>query len=62
MEVDQEEYDEQEIEELRNMYPLYEDMNLQSLDDELLVLGEDLKASETNEEVSDVSREMRYVL
>ncbi|CAB3995450.1 Hypothetical predicted protein [Paramuricea clavata] len=40
-EVDPEEYTDQKMEELRKMYPLYEDMNLQSLHDEIQFLTED---------------------
>ncbi|CAB3978675.1 Hypothetical predicted protein [Paramuricea clavata] len=61
MEADPEEYDDQRMEELKERYPNYDDMDIETLDSELLYLDEDLKEGETNEEMEDIQKEIAYV-
>jgi hypothetical protein len=61
MEVDHEEYDDQRTEELKEKYPNYDDMDIETLDSELTYLDKDLKESETNEEMVDIQKEFAYV-
>ncbi|CAB4025366.1 Hypothetical predicted protein [Paramuricea clavata] len=58
----QEEYDDQKMEELKEKYPDYEDMDTETLDNELLYLDDDLRESETTEETQDINEEINYVL
>ncbi|CAB4006109.1 Hypothetical predicted protein [Paramuricea clavata] len=62
MEKYQEKYDDQRMEELREKYPDYEEMDTETLDDELLYLDKDLMESETAEETQDINEEINYVL
>ncbi|CAB4003912.1 Hypothetical predicted protein [Paramuricea clavata] len=50
------------MEELREKYPNYEEMDTETLDDELLYLDKDLRESETTEETHDINEEINYVL
>ncbi|CAB3976572.1 Hypothetical predicted protein [Paramuricea clavata] len=61
MEEHQEEYDDQKMEELKEKYPNYEEMDIETLDSELPILGKDLLESETTEETQDINEEIDYV-
>ncbi|CAB3985271.1 Hypothetical predicted protein [Paramuricea clavata] len=61
MEEHQEEYDDQKMEELREKYPNYEEMDVEDLDSELPYLSRDLGESETTEETQDINEEINYV-
>jgi hypothetical protein len=61
MEEYQEEYDDRKMEEMKEKYPTYEDMNVEALDSELPYLDKDLRESETNEETEDIEEEIAYV-
>ncbi|CAB4028291.1 Hypothetical predicted protein, partial [Paramuricea clavata] len=61
MEEHQEEYDDQKMEELREKYPNYKEMDIETLDDELPYLDKDLRESETTEETQDINEEINYV-
>jgi hypothetical protein len=61
MEVEPEEYDDRAMEELRETYPNYEDMDLKGLLDEIGILEKDLMEGETEEERLDIEREINYV-
>ena len=61
MEVYHEEYDDQRMEEMKEKYPTYEDMDVETLDSELPYLDKDLRESETNEEAKDIEEEIAYV-
>jgi hypothetical protein len=61
MEEHQEEYDDRRMEELSEKYPDYEEMDIETLDSELLNLDINLKESETTEETQDINEEIRYV-
>jgi hypothetical protein len=61
MEVEPEEYDDRAMEELRETYPNYEDMDLKGLFDEIGILEKDLREGETEEERLDIEREINYV-
>ncbi|CAB3995053.1 Hypothetical predicted protein [Paramuricea clavata] len=62
MEEHQEEYDDQRMEELKERYPDYEEMDTETLDSELPYLDKDLRESETTEETQDINEEINYVL
>jgi hypothetical protein len=49
------------MEELSEKYPDYEEMDIETLDSELLNLDTNLKESETTEETQDINEEIRYV-
>ncbi|CAB4000082.1 Hypothetical predicted protein [Paramuricea clavata] len=49
------------MEELKERYPNYDDMDIEILDSELLYLDKDLRESETNEEMVDIQKEIAYV-
>ena len=61
MEVYHEEYDDQRMEEMKEKYPTYEDMEVEGLDSELPYLDKDLIESETVEESRDIDEEIAYV-
>ncbi|CAB4004127.1 Hypothetical predicted protein [Paramuricea clavata] len=61
MEEHQEEYDDRRMEELREKYPDYEEMDIEALDSELPYLDKDLRESETTEETQDINEEINYV-
>jgi hypothetical protein len=61
MEVYDEEYDDQRMEEMKGKYPDYEDMNVEDLDSELPYLDKDLRESETVEESRAFEEEIAYV-
>ncbi|CAB4007170.1 Hypothetical predicted protein [Paramuricea clavata] len=61
MEEHQEEYDDQRMEELKEKYPDYEEMDIETLDSELPYLDKDLRESETTEETQDINEEINYV-
>ena len=61
MEVYHEEYDDQRMEEMKEKYPTYEDMDVEDLDSELPYLDKDLRESETIEESRDIEEEIAYV-
>ncbi|CAB4002826.1 Hypothetical predicted protein [Paramuricea clavata] len=61
MEEHQEEYDDRRMEELREKYPNYEEMDIETLDSELPYLDKDLRESETTEETQDINEEINYV-
>jgi hypothetical protein len=61
MEVEPEEYDDQRMEEMKEKYPNYEDMNVEDLDSELPYLDKDLRESKTIEESRDIEEEIAYV-
>ncbi|CAB3987831.1 Hypothetical predicted protein [Paramuricea clavata] len=61
MEEHQEEYDDQKMEELKEKYPNYEGMDIETLDGELPYLDKDLRESETTEETQDINEEINYV-
>ena len=61
MEEYQEEFDDRRMEELKEKYPTYEDMDVETLDSELPYLEKDLRESETNEETEDIEEEIAYV-
>ncbi|CAB3976965.1 Hypothetical predicted protein [Paramuricea clavata] len=61
MEEHQEEYDDRRMEELREKYPNYEEMDIETLDGELPYLDKDLRESETTEETQDINEEINYV-
>ncbi|CAB3987140.1 Hypothetical predicted protein, partial [Paramuricea clavata] len=50
------------MEELKEKYPNYEEMDIEALDSELPYLDEDLRESETTEETQDINEEINYVL
>ena len=60
MEVDPDEYNDQRMEEVKEKYPNYDDMDIETLDSELTYLDKDLKESETNEEMVDIQKEIAY--
>ncbi|CAB3999585.1 Hypothetical predicted protein [Paramuricea clavata] len=49
------------MEELKERYPDYEEMDTETLDNELLYLDKDLRESETTEETQDINEEINYV-
>ncbi|CAB4008550.1 Hypothetical predicted protein [Paramuricea clavata] len=49
------------MEELREKYPNYEEMDIETLDSELPYLDKDLRESETTEETQDINEEINYV-
>ncbi|CAB3976844.1 Hypothetical predicted protein [Paramuricea clavata] len=49
------------MEELKEKYPNYEEMDIEALDSELPYLDEDLRESETTEETQDINEEINYV-
>ena len=55
------EYDNQRMEEMKEKYPNYEDMNVEDLDSELPHLVKDLREGETYEEIEDIKEEIAYV-
>jgi hypothetical protein len=55
------EYDDQRMEEMKEKYPNYEDMNVEDLDNELPYLDKNLRESETHEEIEDIKEEIAYV-
>ncbi|CAB3984893.1 Hypothetical predicted protein [Paramuricea clavata] len=61
MEEHQEEYDDQKMEELKEKYPNYEEMDIEALDSELPYLDKDLRESETTEETQDINEEINYI-
>jgi hypothetical protein len=61
MEEYQEKFDDRRMEELKEKYPTYEDMDVETLDSELPYLEKDLRESETNEETEDIEEEIAYV-
>ncbi|CAB4002137.1 Hypothetical predicted protein [Paramuricea clavata] len=61
MEEHQEEYDDQKMEELKEKYPNYEEMDIETLDSELPYLDKDLRESETTEETQDINEEINYI-
>ncbi|CAB3996380.1 Hypothetical predicted protein [Paramuricea clavata] len=61
MEEHQEEYDDQKMEELKEKYPNYEEMDIDTIDDELSFLNRNLEESETTEETQDINEEINYV-
>ncbi|CAB4010658.1 Hypothetical predicted protein [Paramuricea clavata] len=50
------------MEKLREKYPNYEEMDIETLDGELLYLDKDLRESETTEETQDINEEINYIL
>ncbi|CAB4001810.1 Hypothetical predicted protein [Paramuricea clavata] len=50
------------MEELKEKYPDYEEMDTETLDSELLHLDDDLRESKTTEETQDINEEINYVL
>ncbi|CAB3999701.1 Hypothetical predicted protein [Paramuricea clavata] len=50
------------MEELREKYPNYEEMDIEALASELPYLDKDLEESETPEEARDINKEINYVL
>ncbi|CAB4016664.1 Hypothetical predicted protein [Paramuricea clavata] len=49
------------MEELREKYPDYEEIDIEALDSELPYLDKDLRESETAEETQDINEEINYV-
>ncbi|CAB4003644.1 Hypothetical predicted protein [Paramuricea clavata] len=49
------------MEELKEKYPNYEEMDIETLDSELPHLDENLRESETTEETQDINEEINYV-
>ncbi|CAB4011380.1 Hypothetical predicted protein [Paramuricea clavata] len=49
------------MEELREKYPNYEEMDIETLDSELPHLDKDLRESETTEETQDINEEINYI-
>ncbi|CAB4027973.1 Hypothetical predicted protein, partial [Paramuricea clavata] len=49
------------MEELKEKYPNYEEMDIEALDSELPYLDEDLRESETTEETQDINEEINFV-
>ncbi|CAB4019562.1 Hypothetical predicted protein [Paramuricea clavata] len=49
------------MEELKEKYPDYEEMDIETLDSELPHLDKDLRESETTEETQDINEEINYV-
>jgi hypothetical protein len=56
MEAEPEEYNDRAMEELRETYPSYEDMDLKGLFDEIGILEKDPMEGETEEERLDIER------
>ncbi|CAB3978383.1 Hypothetical predicted protein [Paramuricea clavata] len=49
------------MEELKEKYPNYEEMDIETLDSELPHLDKDLRESETTEETQDINEEINYI-